>query len=67
MKSITRNHEMENKLNLVRKGRKYFYLSHEKDKRDTKIPITILGQKAFEIENWAYFQREEARKYGGTV
>ena len=67
MKAITRYHNFENRLNYVQKGRKYFYLWHEKSKNPVKINITNQGMNAFQNEDWNYFEKQEANYYGGTL
>ena len=67
MKRITRNHNFERRLNLVQKGRKYFYLWHEKSSNPVKIKITPNGLAAFQNEDWDYFTQKEAEFFGGTA
>jgi len=67
MKVITRNHNFENKLNFVQKKNKYFYLGHEKSANPIRILINSNGLKAFESEDWNYFENKEAIFYGGSL
>jgi hypothetical protein len=59
MKSITRNHNFTHRLNLVRKGRKFFYLNREQFQGFVKVPITKNGIQMFQNENWEYFEEKE--------
>jgi len=65
MKTISRDHNFENKLNYVQKGRKYFYVLHEKSINPVKIKITEKGEIAFDTNNWNYFEQKEAEYFGG--
>jgi len=67
MNSITRDHLFSNRLNLVEKGRKYFYLSGVKMTCPTKIKITEKGINAFFCNDWKFFERKEAEFFGGTI
>ena len=66
MKSISRNHNFENILNHVQKGKKYFYLWHVKSINPVKINRTQKGDIAFNNEDWNYFISQEAKYYGGV-
>ena len=67
METIERNHCFENRLNLVVKKRKYFYLYHEKDERPScRVEITPEGLLAFNREDWHYFIAAEAADRGGV-
>ena len=59
MKTICRDHQFENKLTLVRKERKYFYLFHEKSINPIKMEITKAGLRAFNSEDWEFFENAE--------
>ena len=67
MKAITRNHKFENRLNFVQRGRKYFYLWHEKSESPVRIQINDGGKIAFQNEDWNYFMEREAEFFGGTL
>jgi hypothetical protein len=67
MKTISRDHDFENKLNLVQKGKKYFYLYHEKSVNPVRIEITTKGKVAFNSYNWNYFEKAEANYFGGCL
>ena len=57
---ISRNHNFENILNWVKKGRKYFYLAHEKDSEPRiRIAKNERLEKAFQEEDWLEFERAE--------
>ena len=59
MKGIVRSHNFENILDLVRKGKKYYYLFHEKSDKGIKIKRNPELDKAFEEENWKAFEDAE--------
>ena len=63
MKTIYRNHGFENKLNLVQKKRKYFFLYHERSINPVIISITKKGLNAFNSENWEYFENKEEQVF----
>ena len=67
MRTISRCHKFENRLTLVEKGRKYFYLYHEKSINPVKIIITEEGKQAFSAEDWKYFENKEAAFFGGYL
>jgi len=66
-KVIVRNHNFENRLNMVRKSRKYFYMTHEKSSVETSVCITPEGEKAFDTEDWNYFVEMERQYYGKII
>ena len=66
MKTISRNHDFENKLNFVQKGRRYFYLYHETSMEPIMIEITERGKRAFDQNDWYYFCKKEAEFFGGV-
>ena len=49
---ISRDHLFSNRFNHVNLGRKYAYMSTEKQIEPTKVLITEKLRKAFEIEDW---------------
>ena len=66
MKFITRDHNFENNLNFVQKGKRYFYLWHEKSANPVRIRIDTFGKIAFKNEDWDYFMGREAEFFGGS-
>ena len=67
MKVIHRKHNMENILDMVKKGRKYFYTYHVKDSDwRSKFRITSDGYYAFINEDFEYFEEKEANYWGGS-
>ncbi len=67
MKTIFRNHNFTNRLNLVRQGRKYYSLFHEKSDKAIKVQRTNNLDNAFNNENWNAFLDAEANYYGGSI
>jgi hypothetical protein len=67
MRHITRSHQFENLLNLVRQGRKYYYIFHEYTSTPTRVPRTSGLDAAFAAEDWDAFIRAEARALGGEA
>ena len=59
MKGIVRSHNFENILDLVRKGKKYYHLFHEKSDKGIKIKRNPKLDKAFKEENWKAFEDAE--------
>jgi hypothetical protein len=66
MKVISRDHNFSNRMDYVERGRKYFYLWHEKSKTPVKIPVSQKGISAFQEKNWDYFLHREAEYFGGV-
>ena len=58
MKTISRDHQFENKLTLIQQKRVYFYLYWEKGVNPVRIPRTAERDQHFENENWSYFENE---------
>ena len=67
MQIISRNHNFENRLTYIQKGRKYFYLWHEKSANPVKVKITNYGLHAFDCQQWSYFESKEAQYFGGSI
>ncbi|MFA4990586.1 MAG: hypothetical protein WC579_01580 [Candidatus Paceibacterota bacterium] len=67
MKSIYRDHEFVNRLTFIKMGKKYFYLSHERETNWIKIPINKALKNAFDSGNWKVFEIAEAAYWGGTI
>lgn len=64
MKTITREHLFERRLNYIEQGRKYYYLWHEKDIRPIRILRTSLLDRAFKNGLWSPFIIAEAKSMG---
>lgn len=58
MKTISRNHQFENRLTLIQQKRKYFYLYWEKSNNPVIIPRTKERDQKFNEEDWEYFHNE---------
>jgi len=52
MKVISRCHNFENRLTLIKLGRKYAYFWHEKSINPVKIRINKQIKEAFKKEDW---------------
>ena len=63
MKVITRKHNFENILDLIRKGRKYYYLFHEKSTKGVRVKRNGKLDKAFREENWKAFEDAEKEEF----
>jgi len=63
MNEMNRKHGFENALNQVRKGRKYYYIYHERtaEGRGIRVGRNATLDKAFASGDWAAFRKAEAR------
>ena len=63
METIERPHEFTDRLNHIRRGKRYFYLKHEKDIYPIKIERTHALDNAFIDKNWKAFEGAESKYY----
>lgn len=65
MKTISRFHHFQNILTYIERGRKFYYLWHEKSARPIKILRNPILDKAFEVSDFVEFEKAEAEYLGG--
>jgi hypothetical protein len=67
MRRIYRDHLFTNRLNLVRRGTRYFYIYHEKDENPIRALRTPELDAAFRAEDWAVFVEAEVKALHGEA